>query len=106
MDENLLNIYKTYSDYLIEYEYLKDYNDIPNNSEILYFSKIRNTKKRALFINYIEESIFELQNSSRKRIYIYPNQHYIFYKKKDMSLKDMLSDLINNNFNIKKKKYS
>ena len=104
MDENLLNIYKTYSDYLTEYEYLKDYNDIPNNSEILYISKNRNTKKRALFINYIEDSIFELQNSSRKRIYIYPNQHYIFYKKKDMSLKDMLSDLINNNFNIKKKK--
>jgi hypothetical protein len=104
MDENLINIYKTYSDYLTEYEYLKDYNDIPNNSEILYISKIKNTKKRALFINYIEDSIFELQNSSRKRIYIYPNQHYIFYKKKDMSLKDMLSDLINNNFNIKKKK--
>ena len=104
MDEKLINIYKTYSDYLTEYEYLKDYNDIPNNSEILYISKIKNTKKRALFINYIEDSIFELQNSSRKRIYIYPNQHYIFYKKKDMSLKDMLSDLINNNFNIKKKK--
>ena len=104
MDENLLNIYKTYSEYLTEYEYLKDYNDIPNNSEILYISKTKNTKKRALFINYIEDSIFELQNSSRKRIYIYPNQHYIFYKKKDMSLKDMLSDLINNNFNIKKKK--
>ena len=104
MDENLINIYKTYSDYLTEYEYLKNYNDIPNNSEILYFSKIKNTKKRALFINYIEDSIFELQNSSRKRIYIYPNQYYIFYKKKDMSLKDMLSDLINNNFNIKKKK--
>jgi hypothetical protein len=104
MDENLINIYKTYSDYLTEYEYLKDYNDIPNNSEILYISKIKNTKKRALFINYIEDSIFELQNNSRKRIYIYPNQHYIFYKKKDMSLKDMLSDLINNNFNIKKKK--
>ena len=45
MDENLLNIYKTYSEYLTEYEYLKDYNDIPNNSEILYFSKIKNTKK-------------------------------------------------------------
>ena len=104
MDENLINIYKKYSDYLTEYEYLKNYNDIPNNSEILYISKIRNTKKRALFINYIEDSIFELENSSRKRIYIYPNQHYIFYKKKDMSLKDMLSDLINNNFNIKKKK--
>ena len=104
MDDNLINIYKTYSEYLTEYEYLKDYNDIPNNSEILYFSKTKNTKKRALFINYIEDSIFELQNSSRKRIYIYPNQHYIFYKKKDMSLKDMLSDLINNNFNIKKKK--
>ncbi len=104
MDENLINIYKTYSDYLTEYEYLKNYNDIPNNSEILYISKTKNTKKRALFINYIEDSIFELQNSSRKRIYIYPNQHYIFYKKKDMSLKDMLSDLINNNFNIKKKK--
>ena len=104
MDENLINIYKTYSDYLTEYEYLKNYNDIPNNSEILYISKTKNTKKRALFINYIEDSIFELQNSSRKRIYIYPNQYYIFYKKKDMSLKDMLSDLINNNFNIKKKK--
>jgi hypothetical protein len=104
MDENLINIYKIYSDYLTEYEYLKNYNDIPNNSEILYISKKNNTKKRALFINYIEDSIFELQNSSRKRIYIYPNQHYIFYKKKDMSLKDMLSDLINNNFNIKKKK--
>lgn len=104
MDENLINIYKKYSDYLTEYEYLKNYNDIPNNSEILYISKKNNTKKRALFINYIEDSIFELENSSRKRIYIYPNQHYIFYKKKDMSLKDMLSDLINNNFNIKKKK--
>ena len=39
MDENLINIYKIYSDYLTEYEYLKDYNDIQNNSEILYISK-------------------------------------------------------------------
>jgi len=104
MDENLINIYKIYSEYLTEYEYLKDYNSIENNSEILYISKKNNTKKRALFINYIEDSIFELQNNSRKNIYIYPRDYYIFYKKKDMSLKDMLSDLINNNFNIKKKK--
>ena len=103
MDENLINIYKKYSEYLTEYEYLKDYNSIQNNSEILYISKKNNTKKRALFINYIEDSIFELQNNSRKNIYIYPNQYYIFYKKKDLSLKDMLTDLINNNFVVKKK---
>lgn len=103
MDENLINIYKKYSDYLTEYEYLKDYNNIPNNCEILYISKTKNVKKRALFINYIEESVFLLQNNSRKNIYIYPNQYYIFYKKKDLSLKDMLTDLINNNFVVKKK---
>ncbi len=103
MDENLINIYKKYSDYLTEYEYLKDYNTIPHNCEILYISKTKNVKKRALFIDYIEESIFLLQNNSRKNIYIYPNQYYIFYKKKDLSLKDMLTDLINNNFVVKKK---
>jgi hypothetical protein len=103
MDENLINIYKKYSDYLTEYEYLKDYNTIPHNCEILYISKTKNVKKRALFIDYIEESVFLLQNNSRKNIYIYPNQYYIFYKKKDLSLKDMLKDLINNNFVVKKK---
>lgn len=103
MDENLINIYKKYSDYLTEYEYLKDYNNIPSNCEILYISKTKNVKKRALFIDYIEESVFLLQNNSRKNIYIYPNQYYIFYKKKDLSLKDMLTDLINNNFVVKKK---
>jgi|688.fasta_scaffold584703_2 hypothetical protein len=103
MDENLINIYKKYSDYLTEYEYLKDYNTIPHNCEILYISKTKNVKKRALFIDYIEESVFLLQNNSRKNIYIYPNQYYIFYKKKDLSLKDMLTDLINNNFVVKKK---
>ena len=103
MDENLINIYKKYSDYLTEYEYLKDYSTIPHNCEILYISKTKNIKKRALFIDYIEESVFLLQNNSRKNIYIYPNQYYIFYKKKDLSLKDMLTDLINNNFVVKKK---
>ena len=53
MDENLINIYKKYSDYLTEYEYLKDYNNIPHNCEILYISKTKNVKKRALFIDYI-----------------------------------------------------
>ena len=103
MDENLINIYKKYSDYLTEYEYLKDYNTIPHNCEIFYINKTKNVKKRALFIDYIEESVFLLQNNSRKNIYIYPNQYYIFYKKKDLSLKDMLTDLINNNFVVKKK---
>ncbi len=103
MDENLINIYKKYSDYLTEYEYLKDYNTIPHNCEILYISKTKNIKKRALFIDYIEESVFLIKNNSRKNIYIYPNQYYIFYKKKDLSLKDMLTDLINNNFVVKKK---
>jgi hypothetical protein len=104
MDENLINIYKKYSVYLTEYEYLKDYNNIPNGSEILYISKDRNIKKKALFINYIEESLFQIQNNSRKNIYIYQSQYYIFYKKKDLSLKDMLSDLINNNFSMNKAK--
>ena len=104
MDENLENIYKKYYKSLDKYDYINDYNEITKNSNIIYINKKTEKKNYGVFKNYRENAIFEIINKKNKKLYIYPEENYIFYKKNDPTLKDILSDFINNNFIFNKKK--
>jgi hypothetical protein len=103
MDENLKKIYKKYYNTLSKYDYTEDYNDIIENSDVIFINKNTSKKKFGIFKKYKDNSIIELSSKNIKKFYIYTDENYIFYKNKESSLKDILTDLINNNFLINKK---
>ena len=103
MDENLKQIYKKYYNTLSKYDYTEDYNDIIENSDVIFVNKSTSKKKSGIFKKYKDNSIIELSSKNIKKFYIYADENYIFYKNKESSLKDILTDLINNNFLINKK---
>jgi hypothetical protein len=103
---NIINqISIKYKTELINYKYCdNDYiNNLQNGSHIKYFSKKNLVIKNGFLKNIKDSTILELFNLNKKKWYIYTNQYYIFYKNPgNNSLKNILKNIVDNNFSIKK----
>jgi hypothetical protein len=67
MDENLKQIYKKYYNTLSKYDYTEDYNDIIENSDVIFVNKSTSKKKSGVFKKYKDKSI--LYKTDRNQLF-------------------------------------
>lgn len=102
--QNKLNIIKTkYKDDINNYKYIHNINELSINDNIWYIKKSTLMKKTGIIKSIIDNSIIELINQQKNKIwYIYCNQ-YIFFKKEhnnnnNNKLKNILQTLLDTDF--------
>jgi hypothetical protein len=106
MDNTLIYIYKERGDVLKNYNYIRDYSNIPVNAEIIYIKKGSKLIKTGKFIGQNNNSIVKIENSYKRIVYIYPNDYHVFFSYQTSNMSDFMHGLNNeeNNKNSNKNK--
>ena len=94
-----------YSNYLVNTKYIDNNNilETPLGSYVIYITKDSLIKKSGFLVKIISEDIYKIKNYNKTWI-IYTDKYYLFYKEPVRDkLRELLNNLVNNDFRIKNK---